>query len=192
MHIAHPEEILQPVDDDYNLLILKGGEVGYMCHKMNSCLNDQVVNRIKRAEKDNPFLINLHFITKQRPNFEVKSLVYSIIYFLDYDKLIAILKDTQLDFEMYSFLKDKNKNVVDEFEVIPCEHCTTRHTKFSCHRLHYIPLEQHLITKNLVLEKKAKNKRNPNIPRISSHRYSTLLKFQGSRIGATLAEMNSL
>jgi hypothetical protein len=69
----------------------------------------------KINNSENPFLINLHFITKKRLNYEVKSLVYSILYYLDYDKLINILMESPMDYELYSYLRDKNKNILDEF-----------------------------------------------------------------------------
>lgn len=70
---------------------------------------------MKVKNRENPFPINLHFITKKRQNFEVKSLVYSIFYFLEHNKLIDILNESPMDFELYSYLRDKNKNVIDEF-----------------------------------------------------------------------------
>lgn len=43
----------------------------------------------------------------------MKSLVYSVLYYLDHDKLIDILKESPMDYELYSYLRDKNKNVLD-------------------------------------------------------------------------------
>ena len=34
MSISHPEQILRKIDDDFNLLILKEGEIGYTTKKM--------------------------------------------------------------------------------------------------------------------------------------------------------------
>jgi hypothetical protein len=79
----------------------------------------------------------------------VKSLVYSVLYHLEHDKLIDILEESPMDYELYSYLRDKNKNVIDEFEVFPCEHCKTKHTKFNCPKLHFIPITQHVVNKHL-------------------------------------------
>lgn len=160
MCIYHPEEIIQPLEDNYHLFILKAGEIGYVSKKNESRHFNRVIDVRKVAQEDNPFLINLHFITKRRPNFEVKSLVYSVLYHLEFEKLIAILEESPMDYELYSYLRDKNKNVIDELEVFPCEYCKTKHTKFNCPKLHFIPITQHVINKHLRAYSIGKNSRN--------------------------------
>jgi hypothetical protein len=115
MCIYHPEEIMQPLEDTYHLLIVKAGEVGLVCRRPDAAYNNRVIDVKKIGPDDKPFLLNLHFITKRRQNYEVKSLVYSILYFLEHDRLIDILNDSPMDYELYSYLRDKNKNVIDEF-----------------------------------------------------------------------------
>lgn len=118
--ISHPEEIVRHIDDNYNLIILKRGELGYICKKGQSRFNERVADSIAVPENGQPFLTSLDFITKQRPNYEIKSLEYSIIYYLDYDQFIRVLKETDMDFELYALLRDKIKNIPDEFEVHTC------------------------------------------------------------------------
>jgi len=35
MRVSHPEETIQHLYDDYNLLILKSGSVGFVCKRPN-------------------------------------------------------------------------------------------------------------------------------------------------------------
>ena len=55
-----------------------------------------------------------------------------------------------MDYELYCFLRDKCRNIPDEFEVYNCEYCKTyNHYKFTCPRLHFVPYAQHVINKEL-------------------------------------------
>jgi hypothetical protein len=47
MHVSHPEEIIRHLDDEFNLLILKGGEIGYTCKKSGCKYNEKVIDTIK-------------------------------------------------------------------------------------------------------------------------------------------------
>ena len=107
-------------------------------------------------------MLGLEFLTQCRPCYEIKSLVYSVIYWLDYDKLISTLKESTMDYMHFCFLRDKNRSVIDEFEVVPCEFCPgQKHTKFTCPKLHFIPLAQHVIHKEMHRIKVGKCKRRP-------------------------------
>jgi hypothetical protein len=69
------------------------------------------------------------------------------------------LREGHLDYELYCQMKDKSKNKLDEFEVFPCKYCFTKHTKFSCPKLHFIPISQHVVNKYISHEKEGKNER---------------------------------
>ena len=84
MHICHPGEIIQHIEDPHNLMILKGGEIGLVCKKAGCDFNQTVINKLKRNSIEEPFLISLGFIRQTRPIFEIQSLEYSILYFLDH------------------------------------------------------------------------------------------------------------
>lgn len=49
-------------------------------------------------ENSAPFLLNTNFITRNRSPYGIKSLVYSVLYYLGYDDLLEILKETHLDY----------------------------------------------------------------------------------------------
>lgn len=78
---------------------------------------------------------------------------------MEFENLINTLKDSQMDYLHYCFLRDRNKSVLDEFEVLPCEYCKRNHTKFTCPKLHFTPIPQLTIYKEQQKEKSNKNKR---------------------------------
>ena len=120
MKIAHPEEIILNVERNFDVFILKNGEIGYVSRKINRKFNKNVFDRKRILENDAPFLLNANFITKNRANYGIKSMVYSVMYCLEYDNLIEILKEAHLDYELYCRQRDKNRHKIDEFEVFPC------------------------------------------------------------------------
>ena len=72
-----------------------------------------------------------------------------MIYKLSHDDLLNILRESSMDYLHFCFLRDKNKSNIDEFEVLNCELCKKdqKHTKFTCPKLHYVPLHQMVIYK---------------------------------------------
>ena len=79
----------------------------------------------------------------------MKSLQYSSLYCLSYQTSIAILQGSEMDYEHFCQLRDKSRHIVDEYEVFTCTLCGKYHMKFDCPKIHYIPLEQHIIFKHL-------------------------------------------
>lgn len=119
------------------------------------------IDRVKVCNNERPFILGLEFLTRQRPNYEIKSCEYSVVYSLSYEDLIGILKDSQMDYMHFCFLRDKNKSTIDEFEVLECLICHNgqKHTKFTCPKLHYTPLHQIVIYKESHREKVSRNQR---------------------------------
>lgn len=83
-----------------------------------------------------------------------------------------------MDYIHFCFLRDKNKSTPDEFEVLDCDQCKRgiKHTKFTCPKLHFIPIKQMSIYKDIHHSKTSKNKRNQN------KRLRILLQKQNSLI----------
>jgi len=82
--ITHPQEIIRAIDDDFNLIILKYGKIGYACKKSGCCFNEEIADLIKVQNGDSPYLTSLDFISKERPLYEIKSLKFSVIFMLPY------------------------------------------------------------------------------------------------------------
>jgi hypothetical protein len=59
MSISHPEQILRRRDDEYNLLILRQGEVGFTVKKRNCNFNNKIIDTFKVKKTDKPFLLGL-------------------------------------------------------------------------------------------------------------------------------------
>lgn len=113
MHICHPEEIIQHIDDPHNLLILKGGELGFTCKKSGCDYNYTVIDQLRVKKQADPVLVSLGFIRHFTPLYEIKSLEYSILYFLNHEDILSILKGSEMDYELYCLLKDKGSNIPD-------------------------------------------------------------------------------
>lgn len=64
MTISHPEQMLKRIDDDYNLLILREGEIGYSAKRRNCHFNDMVIDKVKVQKNDRPFILGLEFLTR--------------------------------------------------------------------------------------------------------------------------------
>ncbi len=113
MKVSHPEETIQHLYDDYNLMILKTGKLGFVCKRPNSDMTQFIMDSKAIKETDNPYLLNLDFITRKRSNYEIKSIEYAIFYFLPYDKFIEVLRETEMDFEFFCTLRDRMKSIPD-------------------------------------------------------------------------------
>ena len=48
----------------------------------------------KVMENERPFLLGLEFLTQKKNNYEIKSKEYSIVYFLEHEKLVQALKES--------------------------------------------------------------------------------------------------
>ena len=87
MLMSHPEEIIRNKTDDFNLWILRSGEVGLIYQRPGADCNGDIIDKI--VVKDNePFILSLNFITKKQLPYEIKSLQYSSFYYLSFQKLI--------------------------------------------------------------------------------------------------------
>ncbi len=42
--------MLKHLDDPFNLMILKEGEIGYSCKKINCVFNEKIIDKVKRTE----------------------------------------------------------------------------------------------------------------------------------------------
>jgi hypothetical protein len=86
---------------------------------------------------------------------------------MEYEDLLDTLRETHMDFEHYCFLRDRNKHILDEYEVFSCQNCKKiKHTKFTCPKLHFVPIRQHVINKAQRSEAVCKNARIEDEERI--------------------------
>ena len=59
MSISHPMQTLRKLDDSYNLLILRQGEIGFVPKRRNCNFNDMLIDRVKVKDMKKPFLLGL-------------------------------------------------------------------------------------------------------------------------------------
>lgn len=69
MSISHPEQILKKIEDNFNLMILREGSIGYMPKRRNCRSNGMVIDRVKIYDEQKPFILGLEFLTQRRPTY---------------------------------------------------------------------------------------------------------------------------
>lgn len=81
-------------------MILKTGEVGYCTKLTDSDFSGTVIDVLKANKNEKSKLIYLGFLSnhKKRVKFTIKSTEYSIIYFMDMEKMLSIMKNSKCDF----------------------------------------------------------------------------------------------
>ena len=127
-------------------MILKNGEVGYSTKIPEGDFNYTVIDTMKISKNDSPRFLHLNFLTGvYDPKYVIKSLGYSMISTIEFEKLLEILKNSACDHENFCQIRDKSKHIPDEYEVLNCELCEGKHSKMSCPKVHYIPIEQFVI-----------------------------------------------
>lgn len=87
--------------------------------------------------------------------YTIKSLSYSVLYWLSNEDMTALLRQNNIDYEHFCLQRDKHHISIDSFELYQCQNCVGEfHNKFNCPRLHYIPIRSTIILRYL---KKLKN-----------------------------------
>lgn len=148
--VAHPLELLVKRDDNLRLLILKKGEVAFCIRNHNQRSSSVVLNTLRVDSKEAPRLVSIGFVRPRASLHDIRSQSYSILYELEKEAIIAILKQSRLDYEHYCVLRDRSEHMLGEDEPHACKECSHEyHLKLSCPKLHYIPLREHVINKYL-------------------------------------------
>ena len=107
--IAHPEEILQKKGEIANFCILQKGCLGFTCKKgPKSVLNGTVMEEFTIGKDEGPKILSLGFVKRKMLSYDIKSLYYSVFYFLTYEDLMKSLKICDMDYEFFLFMKDKD------------------------------------------------------------------------------------
>ena len=159
--ICHPEEIIQKKGTICEFYILQQGNIAFSCRNgSTSKLNGKKIEFIKISKKEKPKVLSLDFIKNKEINFDIRSVNYSIVYYLEMGKFIEALKGCEMDYELYCMLRDKNESILDENNLYLCSICkTSYHNKFQCSRLHYRPIKQATIANYLGRMKRSSNGR---------------------------------
>ena len=107
--IAHPEEILQKKGEITNFCILQKGSLGFTCKKgPTSTLNGAVMEKFTIGKDEGPKILSLSFLKRKILTYDIKSLYYSVFYYLTYEDLMKSLKICDMDYEFFLFMKDKD------------------------------------------------------------------------------------
>ena len=83
-------------------MILQSGEVGYSARvkgssKLNGIVLEHVSSNIEKQSK----LICVDILSNKPLNYDIKSLSYSVIYYMDKETFEKVLRSCHEDFEVY-------------------------------------------------------------------------------------------
>lgn len=135
---------------------MRSGSVGLIGSQRGK-RNGEIIDRVD-IRNNEPVVLSLNFITKRQLPYLVKSLQYCSYYYLKFSAFIDILKNNYPDFLHYSLMRDKIKNIPDEFEVFPCSICQDKfHYKFDCPLIHHFSNKDQIIFSYLRHLKRDKN-----------------------------------
>lgn len=98
MKITHPDELISGLSEINKLIVLKQGEIGFFPNHFNSKFSKVAIDKFVVKEGDPSMLISLDFL--QLPitrKFDIKSIVYSQVYYMDTEAMITILKRKDVD-----------------------------------------------------------------------------------------------
>lgn len=159
--IAHPEEIISKKGQPIDFLILDKGQLDYICKNSSKAVNGKSILKLKASKSGRSKLISLGFIKNKKFNFQLKSLDYSLIYYLSRTEFEECLKQNSFDYQLWCSARDKDEYLLDENEIYECKICEKGicHDPHGCPKMHYIPIKQHVVFKYLNKTMKAKNPR---------------------------------
>ncbi len=111
--VAHPEETLQRRGEVQNFFILQKGCLGFTCRSgLKSTLNGVVIEKFQIEKSSPPKILSLGFIKRKTLMYDIKSLFYSIYYYLPYEELMKTLKLCQMDYQFFLLMKDKDDSIL--------------------------------------------------------------------------------
>lgn len=85
--ICHPEEVIYKRGGVSDFIILKKGGIGFTC-KLNCDLNNKIIECFDVSDKTKPKILSLDFIKNKTLNYNIKSLCYSVLYYLSREKFM--------------------------------------------------------------------------------------------------------
>lgn len=148
--VCHPEELLVKKGEPMKLFILQKGEIG-LCARFHQTMFSIITDRIRIENKQEPKLLSLGFIKSKNIICDIKSLTYSILFYLSNEELTEILRQSKMDYEHYCTIRDRDTSMLNENELYKCPNCPREfHNKLICPKLHYIPVRSHIIHKYLL------------------------------------------
>ena len=126
-------------------MIFNNGKFGLAYNNGSLKTNGQIIQTYT-VKADEFRIASLDFLLDQPLNYDIKCIDYTIFYKVGLKAFLSILENYPYDYEYYFMIKEKDKFLLNEFEIEKCHICLNeRHTMFKCPRFHYIPLKQHVI-----------------------------------------------
>ena len=117
--ICHPEEILLKKGGISDFIILQKGNVAFTC-KINSDLDGKMIEKFEVDEKKKPIILSLDFIKNKILEYNVKSISYSVLYYLSRESFMESLRSSELDYQLFCVMKDRTDYVLGENNLYEC------------------------------------------------------------------------
>ena len=169
--ICHPEEIIYMKDHNFDFVILQKGIIGLAC-KINSELDGKVIEEFDASIKKKPIIISLDFIKNKTIPYNVKSMSYSVLYFLTREEFMESIQPSDMDYQLFCVIRDKMESSLNENNLYSCPFCRGEfHNKFECSKLHYTPIRQIVMMKSVHKGKSEKQKRRTDFTRQKSYNF---------------------
>lgn len=87
--------------------------MGFTCKSaLKSALNGVVIEKFEVSRFQPPKILSLGFIKRKNLAYDVKSLFYSIYYYLPYDEMMRVMGLCEMDYHFFLFMKDKDDSVL--------------------------------------------------------------------------------
>lgn len=141
--LTHPEEVLHHRKDPLDIMIFNSGTVAYTYFRNSDRAlysNGKIVQTHKTSKSEFKML-SLDFLFNSYFPFNVKCIDYTTVYKITTKALTEVLKGNPYDYEYFCMTKDKDKLLVNEFEIYECEICPKeKHSLDKCPKLHFLPL----------------------------------------------------
>lgn len=102
--------------------MFNGGSFGYSFNNGHSANNGRIMQKF--VVPSNKYQIaTLDFLFKNQLKHDIKCTDYSVVYKVSMEQLIRILKHHSYDSEYFFMIKDKDKFLPNEYELVECELC---------------------------------------------------------------------
>lgn len=103
-------------------MIFNNGTLGLATNNGSSKTNGQIIQEY--FIKSNEFRIaSLDFLLDRPMNYDIKCIDYMIFYKVTLKSFLSILQNNTYDYEYYFMIKEKDKFLLNEFEIEKCKIC---------------------------------------------------------------------
>ena len=105
--ICHPEEVIVKKGNITDFCIIQKGCVAFTCRN-RSDLDNKVIELLAVEGESKPKIMSLDFIKNKPTSYNIKSVNYSIIYYLNREDFMRSLSSSEMDYQLFCLIKDRD------------------------------------------------------------------------------------